>query len=466
VDASQGLADIARRILLLRSPKNRLLTSLFAAQRKFIEDQAEWKVACCTRRAGKSHTAATGLLDAAFSQANTDSLYLGLTRQSSERIMWPKFHEFKNLLGNHIELKPSKLVVQTSNGSRIWIIGADSPGLVDRLLGNKWKRVIIDEAQSFGDHLEYLIDDVLGPALLDLQGDLWLLGTPGPVPSGYFYNAMENPDSSFSRHFWSLLQNPYLPHAAQWLEKLKKRKGWTDANPTFRRQYLGEWCHDPSALVYRCFSDANVYEQMPYGAWDYVVGLDYGWHDQTAFCVIAYSVDHPAAYVVESYGQSHLIPSEVAQHLERLVAQYRPVRIVADTGGLGKSITEEMKKRYGFNIDAAQKTEKAAAIETLNGDFADGRFFVHKSHTELRRQMQVLVKDDKGQEDPSLPNDKCDAMLYAHRWSRHYWHREKPDTPTRDSARWLQEQEQNMLESAKRSQLTFMEEMEREHGYG
>lgn len=188
-----SIAALAARILELRNPRTRLRASLFEPQRALFADSSPQKAACCTRRAGKSHVAGSALIDAALDVPNSDSLYLGLTRRSSKSIMWPKFSELQAIMGNKLSLKESDLLVTTPNGSRVWIMGADMENLADRLRGNKYRRVVIDEAQSFGPHLQYLIDDVIEPALLDLQGDLWLLGTPGPVPTGIFYDAMLSP---------------------------------------------------------------------------------------------------------------------------------------------------------------------------------------------------------------------------------------------------------------------------------
>lgn len=446
------ISELAARILKLRDPRYRITAQLFDAQRRFIEDPAEWKAACCTRRAGKSHVATAGLLDAAFSHDNCDVLYLGLTRQSSEKIMWPKFHEMKSILGNKIELKNSKLCVETYNNSRVWLIGADSPGLIDRLLGNKWKRVIIDEAQSFGAHVEYLIDDVLSPALLDLMGDLWLLGTPGPIPNGYFYNAIANPHSSFARHKWSLFDNPHLPHAREWLEKLKKRKGWTEDNPTYRRQYLGEWCLDLDALVYRWSPTKNKASELPAGhEWNYVLGLDYGWHDQTAFALVAYSQTCPNAYILKCWGLAGLIPSRIAEIVQSLHSQYDLETIVCDTGGLGKSITEEFRQRYGLPVRAAEKTDKMAFIATLNGDFLDGRIFTLPGCEDLEQQYQTLTYDDRRKEDPSLRNDLCDSVLYSLRYARHYFAVERPEPLVMGSEAWIAREERDMIKAVEQA---------------
>ncbi len=55
-----------------------------------------------------------------------------------------------------------------------------------------------------------------------------------------------------------------------------------------------------------------------------------------------------------------------------------------------------------------------------NGDFINGNVFVHKKCYELMHEYETLIRDDKGHEDPNLPNDLCDATLYAYREAKHY----------------------------------------------
>jgi hypothetical protein len=255
------------------------------------------------------------------------------------------------------------------------------------------------------------------------------------------------------------LDNTYLPHAGNWLENLKVSRGWTDENPTWRREYLGEWCQDESALVYRGFKRRrNLYSgALPSVPWNYIVGLDLGWHDQTAFSVIAYSKYSPNAHIVRAFGRSEMRISRVAEVLLSLQNEFSPSAIVADTGGLGKAICEELKARYSLPIVAAEKTEKLAAIEAINSDYIDGRILVHESCHDLIAQYETLTWDDKRlHENPSMRNDLCDATAYPLRYSRHYWHRPKDADLTPEQL--AQKSERDMLERVLENQRNLIEE--------
>ncbi len=68
--------------------------------------------------------------------------------------------------------------------------GAQDKDEVDKWRGPKYSLCVIDEGQSMRSSiLSTLIEDVLEPATLDLDGSIWMFGTPNASSSGYFYNA-------------------------------------------------------------------------------------------------------------------------------------------------------------------------------------------------------------------------------------------------------------------------------------
>ena len=417
----QILQAIAKKQnLIAKKYTEPLLSGLFRQQREFLLSKSKRKLARCTRRAGKSHVIATYLIYSAYHNYNSNNIYLGLTRDSAKRIMWKTFFELKEKYNLDFELHESDLTVHFQNRSVIIIYGADMLNLSKRLLGNKFDLIVCDEAQSFRDIiLKPLMEDVLEPTTMDNEGTICLTGTPHPKLAGYFYE-QDQILKEYEKHHWTVYDNIFMPHAKDWVEKKKIEKKWTDTTPTYVREWLGQWCHDPDAMVYKFNPRTNIsFDNQHYQ--NYVIGLDLGWHDATTFAVVGYNDHHHTAEVVHSEKYIHLIPSVIATMLQALQTKYNPIRIVADTGGLGKSIVEEFKQRYGLNIIAAEKTDKMSAIELYNSDLLDGTFFINHQCTELIAQLNTLTYDDNGKEDPSIPNDCLDSSLYAHRFSRHYW---------------------------------------------
>lgn len=269
---------------------------------------------------------------------------------------------------------------------------------------------LVHNCQSFRSHIGELVDDVLTPAIMDYNGSIYMFGTPGPLPQGYFYEATVKGMHGFSTHKWTIYDNPFMPDAKEFIEKLLKSKNWTRDNPTFRREYLNEWVEDSDALFYK-YSDAkNLCETHELGKeYHRVLGMDFGYNDKTTFAILAYSDYASKIFIEHTEGHGEMIPSEIAERAQQLIKKYNPMKIVADTGGLGKSIAEEMIRRYSIPVEAAEKTDKFSYVTLMNGDFIDGNIHVFDKNTELIDQYKTLTKSDKdaSKEDPTLPNDYC-----------------------------------------------------------
>jgi hypothetical protein len=438
--------DAILRELLRREEKRAKIPDfyslLFDKQQNFVNHKSTFKAACCTRRAGKSFMAGCILYQNAFKFPNSTALYVGLTRESCRNIMWPIIEQIKETYKLPVELVDSKMQVHFPNGSKIWLVGADMKNFLPRLLGGKYPVGIIDEAQSFRQHIKELVDDILEPAVLDYNGSIFMFGTPGPVSSGYFYEAVEKKNLGYDVFHWSLRDNPHLPNAEAFLQAILKRRNWTPDHPTFRRQYLGQWVEDLDALVYKYAKGRNDYLELPTASeWNRILSLDFGWHDKTAFGITAYNYKMPNVWLEHAEAHSEMIPSEIAGRAIQLIEKFKPSKIVADTGGLGKSIAEEMRRRYSIPVVAASKTDKQSWISLMNGDLRDGNYKIHESLTPVVNQMRTLTKADDGSEDPNLPNDLCDIALYGYREAKAYSFEVDPARPENNEQKWRQEED-------------------------
>jgi hypothetical protein len=340
--------------------------------------------------------------------------------------MWQILLRIAEKCGIEIDETESKLIIKIKeNNSEIQLVGADTKNFIERLRGIPYASCVIDEAGFFRNHINLLVDDVLTPAIADHNGQIFLLGTPSVRPQGLFYEATVGKAMGFSVHKWSVFDNPHMPNAKKFVQDLMVRKGWTKDNPTYLREWCGEWVEDLDALVYKFKKERNIYEFIPSDfKSNRILAIDYGWHDKTAFAIVSYNNHTPTSYVEHAKGYSELIPSQIAEMIEKLIKKYEPIKIVADTGGLGKSITEEMRIRYGLPIIAAEKKDKQAWISLLNGALIDKQLLVNNKLEELIHQYSTLVKDDDGFEDQQMPNDLCDAVLYA--WRESQAHQFKP----------------------------------------
>lgn len=451
-----------RDVRALKVDPLRLLNrGVFSQQKQFIWSMHKRRAALCSRRAGKSVAGAAILFRGAIEHPGTIQLYVSLTRKSAKLIMWPTLKVVNERYKLGMTFKESELIAFCPNGSQIHLGGADQANFVDRYRGIAPGSIVIDEAQSFSVHLNELVRDVFEPATMDYDAPIVLLGTPGPILEGMFYEATSE-GSAWEVHRWTFRDNRYLPNAAAWLKRLMRDNGWDDTNPTFLREYCGIWTADPDSLIYKFSEERDSFEELPpsISPWEHIIGVDIGFDDHASFSVLAWSEDWPMCFVLRNETYSQQIPSQWAEHILALQAQYKPVATVVDAGGLGKAIVEEFKQRYGIPCKAAEKTEKYTWIALMNSDFKNELLKVHTSCDVLRHQYRILSKDKNGREDPTLPNDACDSTLYAFRHCRHYWYVEPARQVKRFSDEWYDEQEEKLIEevlgNARKRDAEFM----------
>lgn len=431
----------------------------FPAQVSFIEDASHLKTSVTGRRAGKTFACAAYLIHTALNRPQSTSLYITLTRSNAKKIIWPTLLELNYLYSLKGIINESDLSITFDNGSRIFLSGANDSAEVEKFRGLGLALCIIDETQSFKDYLETLIEEVISKALYDFDGTLALIGTPGPVPIGYFHSCSQS--DSYSHHKWTMFDNPHLETksgktAAQLLDQDLKRKGVTIHDSSIRREVFAEWVTDSSALVFHYSNELNNYTE---GKSDYatpsefVIGVDLGFDDADAIAVLGWSANSPNIYLVEERVGRGQTLTDLAIVLEDVIKKYNPLRIVMDTGGLGKKLAEELRKRYALPIQAAEKTRKFEYIELLNDALRTGRFQA-RAKSQFSQDC-MLVEWDRSNTNKlaikdAFHSDITDAVLYAYRESLHWLHVPKPPVVAKLSPEWYRQLEDQLEEEAEK----------------
>lgn len=446
-------AEAQRRVLT--ATRFNLTEVCFKEQLAFIQDPSPWVTACCSRRAGKTEVCAIDLLNTAVRSPNSVCLYITMTRTNAERIVWKKILDINERFKLGGEVNISKLAVTFLNGSTIFLSGCADKTELDKFRGLALKLVYIDEVQSFKSFIAELVDEVLGPALADHAGKLKLLGTPGAVNAGFFFDTINS--KAFSHHKWTFWNNPFIAKLSgmthtEVLNRELQRRGVDDTHPSIRREWFGEWVVDTDSLVFQYDAVRNDYTDLP-ALTDYVIGVDLGFNDADAIAVIGWHKYYRKCYLVDEYVVKQQGITELAIKIGALIGQYNPLRVVMDTGGLGKKIAEELRKRYTLPIVAAEKSRKQEYIELLNdalrtrslfarrgGRFAQDSYIVEWDYDRSTPEKRV-IKDEPH-------SDICDSVLYAYRESIH-WLSEAPAKPVdvRDKSQWLKHTERLMEES-------------------
>ena len=413
----------------------------FLPQKKFILDKSTRKAALTPRRGGKSTSASIMLCKTAIEAPGSESQYIALTRDSARYIMWrPILLPMLKSAGVKFKANEVEMSVQLENGSRIYLAGADaSERDMEKMRGRKNDLVILDECASFRAHIRRLVEEILEPTLIDKRGTLAMVGTPGEMLAGFFYDVTTGKEPGWSVHRWSTMDNPHMRvQMAEAIAEKEKIDPNFRSKPKYRREYFGEWAADSQSKVYQ-YTESNLVEVLPPRKWQYGLGVDLGWEDPTAFVLMCH---HPDAgmYVISALKHDKLYFDDINAIIMDYNQQHLLTDIVIDNAD--KQSVEDMRVRFGWNFIPAKKTEKTNQIGLFNSDLANGNLkILEKESRPLLDEWDMLTWDSNTsprREDPRAPNHCCDAALYIHRHIRHIY---RPESKRRLSYKELQEKQ-------------------------
>ena len=423
---------------------------LFGSQLAYFDEPAKRKTAITTRRAGKTVVSGALLEDAIEVDPRRIALYITLTAQTSRDNLESEITRANLTDGLKLRYDANQGSPRWwhRDGGCIWLAGCKDKAEADKFRGLPYSRVVIDEA---GTHrsavLQYLISDVLGPALTDNDAQICLSGTPGPIPQGYFYEATAGDKQRWpSVHRWTVRDNPHHRFGAypELLEAHRLERGLELDNPTWIREYdPGWWALDAKALIYRYHSNKNAWDtgdSLPIGRLRRVLSLDLGYDDECAFVVSESAEGYPWIVLQEAYGRKHLLTSDIAAEIQRIQGRYAKrggiSEIVCDMGGLGKTIGLDLSRDYHLPVTAAEKQDKAGAIKRVQAALAAGHVKIARDALEIVDEWEILPWDEKRQGHAGgFPDHKSDAFLYGFR--RHPQHEEwRKDPPIEGSLEW------------------------------
>lgn len=422
-----------------------VLSECFEQQLKFIHDPAKRKILCLPRRSGKSTALALYLINIAIHEPKAKLLYVNTTKAEAKNVMWHDiFETIINRKKIGAELIDSKNEIRFTNGSIIFLHGVDAtPKEMNKIRGKKYKLAVIDECQSYTQDLRQLVNQVMGPTLADANATICMVGTPGNMMGEHYWYQLNKPESQekgWTFFTWSWKDNPHVRENMQkHINELVQHNPLVQNTPWFRQEYLGEWVPETDARVYKS-EDYNYIECLPNNftkGCSYILSLDLGFHDATAFVVGAYNKRFDNNfYVIESQKISNLTITAVAKIIQNYRNKYKDLgglkTMVCDAANL--QAVEEMRIVHNLPLLAADKYGKEAHIALMNSDFiTKNLFIVQDSNQELIKELNTLIWDPKAllkgqhKEISTKDNHLTDALLYAHHASRHYWYNAPPD---------------------------------------
>lgn len=367
--------------------------SLHPGQAAIYNSPKRFKVVAAGRRFGKSHFAALMLgIEALKSEkvlrdrqgnfvvrpltVEHGVYYVAPTFDQAKRIMWPKLQELLGYERNGGFIRNENVNdgwMQLISGRRIYIKGADNP---NSLRGIGLSYVVLDE---YADMKSYVWDEIVDPALMDVEGEALFIGTPKGKNHFYklFMAALEQApgyEDWEAFHFKSL-DNPFLnPDEVQRMMQQSNRSldiikqeieasfisgGGAVLKPEWF-EIVEEIPKKVSAL--RDAAGNGLLTSIPVEGTTYVtvdlagfIKEDGKKKVRTDYTVIATTFVSPEAWYVLDIQYGHWDTREVALRIMRQVSKHPACRLGIESGALAHAIgpyLEDEMRRFNKYVTA------------------------------------------------------------------------------------------------------------------
>ena len=166
----------------------KLFKQFFKEQREVLYEINHSKriAVCCSRRAGKTDLA-SGAINIASMIPNTRIIYVNLTYTNALNQIFENTVERSEKAGLVItNSSKSAGEIEWSNGSSLRICGNSNNAEIDKLRGEKRVSLVIIDEFFHQRNMEYAINEVINPLLVDITNSTILcLGTPPRIPKTY-----------------------------------------------------------------------------------------------------------------------------------------------------------------------------------------------------------------------------------------------------------------------------------------
>lgn len=388
-----------------------LNVKLHEKQLEVFSDNTRFRIVAAGRRFGKSRLAAWMLLIEALKSTSKDVFYVAPTYQQAKDILWGLLKE----LGHEVikQAHENTSVLTLVNGRKIYLKGADRP---DTLRGVGLAFVVIDE---YADIKPNVWEQILRPALADVQGGALFIGTP--KGRNHFYElyqfAESGKDKQWTGFHYTSYDNPLIPAS-----EIEAAKG-SMSSFAFRQEFLAsfeaasrdifkeEWIHidetEPSDGRYFIAVDLAGFINV-----DKESGNKNKKLDETAIAIV--KVSEEGWWIAEiKHGRWDI--KETCSQIMSAVIQYEPTAVGIEKGSLKNAtlpyLMDLMRTHnHYFRIDDCthgnqRKTDRI--VWALQGRFEHGKVTLNQGDWN-NEFIDQLVNFPNSQ----LHDDLIDALAY------------------------------------------------------
>jgi hypothetical protein len=306
------------------------------------------------------------------------------------------------------------------NGSELHIAGVNN-GNADSLRGTDAHLAIVDEA-GFVNELSYLVDSVLMPQLLTVNGKLILSSSSPLSPAHEFAEYIHEAKSNGFYSSYTIHQGGYAPAL---IEEFCKEAGGKDST-AWKREYLNELIVDEKLSVTPEFNEEihvtdTARDSKLYHLYHKYTSADWGVRDNTSILFGYYDFSR-AKLIIEKeivVSGSDSLTKKIAAAIKDTETQlgWKSIyRRVADNNE--PRVLLDLGTEHNIHFNPVSKTDgKSAMINQVRNWIQDNRIEIHPSCTNLIGCLKYAVysdekKNDFGRSKQFGHYDSLDSLIY------------------------------------------------------
>lgn len=289
-------------------------------------------------------------------------------------------------------------------GERVFVLGADNIGHVDKIRGMSVKYCYGDEVTTWSEELFDMLKSRLDKPYSVFDG------TCNPDrPSHWLKQFLDSDADIYSQHY-TIFDNPYLPE--EFVENLCKEY---EGTVYYGRYIQGEWTL-AEGLIYPMYE--NAIEQPPEAKPEkYMLSLDYG--TQNAFAGLLWGKYGDVWYAAKEYYYSgretgiQKTDEEYASDLDRFLEGIPgEIRTIIDPSA-ASFIALLRKRNHRYKVMPADNSVADGIRETATC-LKNGKIKISPDCVNWKKEVQGYVWDDKALEDK--PVKAADHLMDATRY--------------------------------------------------
>ena len=302
--------------------------------------------AAVSRRQGKTYI------------ANIIGQVVSLVPSSNILIMSPNYalsqisFDLQRQLIKHFDLEVTKdnakdKVIELSNGSTIRM---GSVNQVDSCVGRSYDLIIFDEAALADGRDAFNV--ALRPTLDKPNSKAIFVSTPRGRNnwfSEFFYRGHSDEFPEWCSIKATYKDNPRMSES----DIIEARRSMSDAE--FRQEYEADFNTYEGQIWNFNFEECiQDFSQLDTTSMDVFAGLDVGYKDPTAFCVIAYDWDKEEYYLVDEYLNAERTTEQHASEIQRLIDKWDIDYIYIDSAA--QQTRFDLAQNYDISTINAKKS--------------------------------------------------------------------------------------------------------------